>query len=136
MTNDDIYLINMFEMKELYQSIIILCAIPILGAIKNVVKRKTFNILIFFRTFGVYMGFYLIGKFIVSYELKFNLFDAMTISLLERYLMFVFKITYSYITKNYERKKFKYYEKYLTELSSGSLDKMYHIDNIKNIKKN
>lgn len=123
-------------MEELYQAIIILCAISILGAIKNVIKRKTFNIFIFLRTFGVYFALYLIGKFIVKYKFEFNLFDAMTLSLLERYLMFVFKISYSYITKNYERKKFKYYEKYLTELSSGSLDKMYHIDNIKNIKKN
>ena len=36
-------------MEELYQTIIILCAIPILGAIKNVIKRKTFNILHLFR---------------------------------------------------------------------------------------
>lgn len=123
-------------MEELYQSIIILCAIPILGAIKNVIKRKTFNILIFLRTFGVYFGFYLIGKFIISYKYKFefNLFDAMTLSLLERYLMFIFKISHSYITKNYERKKFKYYKKYLIKLSSGSLDKMYHIDNLDKIK--
>ena len=78
----------------------------------------------------------MIGKFIISYEYKFefNLFDAMTLSLLERYLMFIFKISYSYITKNYERKKFKYYKKYLIELSSGSLDKMYHIDNLDKIK--
>ena len=91
-------------MEKLYQTIIILCAIPILGAIKNVIKRKTFNILIFLRTFGVYFGLYLIGKFIVGYEFEFNLFDAMAMSLLERYLMFVFKISYSHMTKNYKKK--------------------------------
>lgn len=111
-------------MEELYQTIIILCAIPILGAIKNVIKRKTFNIFVFLRTFGVYFVLYLIGKFILRYEFQLKLFDAMTLSLLERYLMFIFKISHSYITKNYERKKFKYYKKYLIELSSGSLDKI------------
>jgi hypothetical protein len=121
-------------MDQLYQSIIILCIIPIFGAIKNLIKRKSFNILIFLRTFGVYFGIYLIGIFIIRYKFKINLFDSMLLSLLERYLMFVFKICYSYITKNYERKKFKYYKKYLIELSSGSLDKMYHIDNIDKIK--
>ena len=121
-------------MEELYQVIIVLMAIPILGAIKNVIKRKTFNILIFLRTFGVYFGLYVIGKFIVGYEFNIQLFDSMILSLLERYLMFVFKISYSYMTKNYERKKFKYYKKYLIELSSGSLDKMYHIDNLDKIK--
>ena len=35
---------------------LVLILIPILGAIKNIVKRKTFNIFIFMRTFGVYLG--------------------------------------------------------------------------------
>ena len=117
-------------MEKILQSIIILCIIPILGAIKNVIKRKSFNISIFLRTFGVYSGIYLIRRFIIGEDLKLNLFDSMALSLLERYLMFVFKIVYSYLTKNYEKKKFKYYKKYMTELSSGSLDKIYQIDTL------
>lgn len=117
-------------MEKILQSIIILCIIPIFGAIKNVIKRKSFNIYIFLRTFGVYSGIYLIGIFIIGKDWKLNLFDSMALSLLERYLMFVFKIVYSYLTKNYEKKKFKYYKKYMTELSSGSLDKIYQIDNL------
>lgn len=120
-------------MDELQQILVILCIIPFLGAIKNIIKRKTFNVLIFLRTFVVYLGIYLLWLFVVGYKFKINLFNAMLLSLLERYLMFIFKIFYSYITKNYERKKFKYYKKYLIELSSGSLDKMYHTDNIDNI---
>jgi len=123
-------------MKELYQTICVLVIIPIFGAIKNVVKRKSFNIFIFLRTFVVYLSIYLIGKFITIEYFKLNLYNAMALSLLERYLMFVFKIVYSYFTENYEKKKFKYYKKYMIELSSGSLDKMYHIDNLGIICKN
>ena len=59
----------------------------------------------------------------------------MELSLVERYIMFIFKIIYSYLTKNYEKKKFKYYKKYMTELSAGSLDKMYQLDNLELINK-
>lgn len=117
-------------MNEIFKSISVLVLIPILGAIKNIIKRKSFSIFIFLRTFVVYIGIFVIGRLINNQNFKFNLFDMMTLSLLERYLMFVFKIVYSYMTKNYEKKKFKYYKKYMTELSSGSLDKMYHIDNL------
>lgn len=126
----------MFNMQELYQVIGVLAIIPILGAIKNVVKRKSFNIFIFLRTFIVYFSICVMGRFIIGEYWRLNLFDSMALSLLERYLMFIFKIVYSYLTKNYEKKKFKYYNKYMTELSSGSLDKMYQIDNLGVICKN
>jgi hypothetical protein len=116
-------------MEEFYLSLLILTSIPILGAIKNIVKRKTFNILIFLRTFALYFMIYLILEYLFGYYFYFEFDNSMLICLLERWIMFVYKIIYSFVTKNYEKKKFKYYHKYLTELSSGSLDKMYHIDN-------
>lgn len=119
---------------EFYLGLFVLVAIPIFGAIKNIIKRKSFNPYIFARTFCVYIGIYLFFKLCFDYELEIgldeiSLFDTMILSLSERYLMFIFKIIYSFVTKNYEKKKFKYYKKYMCELSSGSLDKMYHVEN-------
>jgi len=121
-------------MEELYLSVLVLTSIPILGSIKNIVKRKTFNILIFLRTFAIYLIIYLLLEYGFGYYYDFELDTSMLICLLERWIMFVYKIIYSFVTKNYEKKKFKYYHKYLTELSSGSLDKMYQIDNFNKIK--
>lgn len=103
----------------------VLILIPILGAIKNIVKRKTFYIFIFMRTFGVYLGIYLVLRLLFGYTFEFDLFDCMGLSLAERYCMFVYKIIYSYVTKNYEKKKYKYYQKYINEYSTGSLKQMY-----------
>jgi hypothetical protein len=104
--------------------IIILIAIPILGAIKNVIKRKTFNIKIFLRTFVVYLGILVFFKVSNIYNFKLTCTDSMLLSLLERWGMFVYKIIYSYFTKNYEKKKIKYWEKYNLELSSNTLDQL------------
>jgi hypothetical protein len=105
-------------------SIIILTAIPILGAIKNIIKRKTFNIKIFLRTFLVYFVIWILFRIFNIYNLELNHTDSMLLSLCERWGMFVYKIIYSYITKNYEKKKLKYYKKYNLELSSDSLEKL------------
>lgn len=108
-------------MNETNFSVIILIAIPILGAIKNVVKRKSFNIKIFLRTFIVYFTIYLFFKIFKLYSFNLDCFNSMLLSLTERWSMFIYKIIYSYITKNYEKKKLKYYQKYNLELSSGTL---------------
>ncbi len=105
-------------------SIIILIAIPILGAIKNVIKRKTFNIKIFLRTFLIYFVIWMLLRFFNIYNLELNCTDSMLLSLCERWGMFVYKIIYSYVTKNYEKKKLKYVHKYNLELSSNSLEKL------------
>lgn len=112
-------------MNQTYLSVIVLISIPILGAIKNVIKRKSFSIKIFLRTFAVYFGIYVFFKIFNIYNFTpLIIFDAMLLSLCERWSMFVYKIIYSHITKNYEKKKLKYYEKYNLELSSGTLDKL------------
>jgi hypothetical protein len=123
-------------MDNFYLNILTLIIIPIFGAMKNIIKRKTFNIKIFLRTFVVYFLIYLGFKYMIGYEFEFELLDCMSISLLERYCMFIFKIIYAIITKNYEKKKFKYYKKYLTELSEGSLDKMYQIEQMNQMNHN
>lgn len=87
-------------MNELYPALFVLCIVPILGVIKNIIKRKTFNIFIFLRTFCVYFIIYLIEIFIDEYKIKLNILDAIQLTLLERYYMFIFKILYLLITKN------------------------------------
>lgn len=104
-------------MIKLYKSILILIIIPFLGALKNIVKRKTFNIFLFLRTFIIYIGIYFVFNLIYGYKLEFNLINSLIISLSERYLMFIFKILYSYFTNNYEKKKLKYYNKYNIKIS-------------------
>lgn len=111
-------------MNETNSSILILISIPILGAIKNVIKRKTFNIKIFLRTFVVYFIIYSLFKIFNIHTFKITHLDSMLLSLTERWSMFVYKIIYSYITKNYEKKKFKYYQKYDLEMSSNNLKKL------------
>ena len=111
-------------MSETNLSIAILVAIPVLGAIKNVIKRKSFNIKIFLRTFMVYFVIWLLFKIFNLHNFNLNCFDSMLLSLIERWGMFVFKIIYSYVTKNYERKKLKYYEKYKLEFSSNTLKEL------------
>ena len=108
-------------MNETIVSILVLTAIPILGAIKNVIKRKTFNIKIFLRSFVMYFIIWLFFWIFNLYKFKIIYLDSMLLSLTERWTMFMYKIIYSYITKNYEKKKIKYYEKYNLELSSNTL---------------
>ena len=127
----------MFELKENIICLSILCAIPILGAIKNLVKKKSFNPLIFARTFIVYGILYKLVYVYLGYSFKLIPSDSMILSLGERYGMFVYKIGYSIINKNYQKKKYKYYEKYNMDLSSNSLEKLNKfVSNESNSKEN
>ena len=114
----------MFGLTETTTSLTILGAIPVLGAIKNVVKRKSFSPLIFVRTFVVYGILCELVYLCFDYSFQLSPVDSMILSLGERYGMFVYKIAYSVLNSNYQKKKFKYYEKYNTELSTESLNKL------------
>lgn len=117
----------MLGLNESTISLFILCAIPVLGAIKNIVKRKSFKVSIFLRSFLVYGILCELLYLCFGFTFKLNLLESMVLSLSERWGMFVYKIGYSVITKNYQKKKYKYYEKYDMELSSSSLDKLNKI---------
>ena len=75
---------------------------PILGSLKNYVKYKRFNILVFLRTLYIY------------YILKLTIQTDNTwiILMLERWFFFLFKIIRSIINDDYNNKKQKYIEKY------------------------
>jgi hypothetical protein len=124
----------MLGLNESTISLLILCAIPILGAIKNIVKRKSFKVTIFLRSFVIYGVLCALLYSCFGFTFKLNLFESMILSLSERWGMFVYKIGYSVITKNYEKKKYKYYEKYNMDLSSNSLEKF--VSNESNSKEN
>ena len=72
----------------------------------------------------VYFVIWLLFKIFNLYSFNLNYSDSMLLSLIERWGMFIFKIIYSYVTKNYERKKLKYYEKYKSEFSSNTLKEL------------
>lgn len=93
-------------MDHVYLSIVVLISIPILWAIKNVIKRKTFSIKIFLRIFAIYFGIYMFLKIFNIYNFTpLIIFDAMLLSLCERrWSMFVYKIIYSHITKIMRKK--------------------------------
>lgn len=114
--------------EECVLGLTILFAIPLFGAIKNIIKRKSFNILIFLRSFMIYIIIYSLVYLCFDYPLELNIINSMFLSLSERWSMFIYKICYSYITKNYEKKKYKYYQKYQTELSENSLNKISDLD--------
>ncbi len=75
---------------------------PLLGSLKNYVKYKCFNILIFIRTFIIY--------FILNLSIKTN--NKWMILILERWFFFLFKIIRSIYRNDYEYKKQKYIKKY------------------------
>ncbi len=114
----------MFGLKENTLALSILGAIPVLGAIKNLVKRKSFSLLIFARTFIVYGIICELVYVCFDYSFKLKPVDSMILSLGERWGMFVYKIAYSLATNNYQNKKFKYWKKYNMELSANSLEKL------------
>jgi len=114
----------MFGLSESTTGLCVLGAIPVLGAIKNIVKRKSFNPLIFIRTFVVYGILCELVYLCFDYSFQLRPVDSMVLSLGERWGMFVYKIGYSLLTGNYQKKKYKYYEKYHMELSNGSLEKL------------
>lgn len=117
----------MFGFTDSTTSLTILGAIPVLGAIKNLVKRKSFSPLIFARTFIVYGILCELVYLCFDYSFKLSPVDSMVLSLGERWGMFVYKIGYSAINGNYQKKKYKYYEKYHMELSANSLDKLHQM---------
>lgn len=75
---------------------------PILGSLKNYVKYKRFNILVFLRTLYIYS----ILKLAIQTD------NTWIILMLERWFFFLFKIIRSIINDDYNNKKQKYIEKY------------------------
>jgi len=75
---------------------------PILGSLKNYVKYKRFNILVFLRTLYIYS----ILKLAIQTD------NTWIILMLERWFFFLFKIIRSIINNDYNNKKQKYIEKY------------------------
>jgi hypothetical protein len=75
---------------------------PFLGSLKNYVKYKHFNILVFLRTLYVY--------FILHLSIQTN--NTWLILMLERWFFFSFKIIRSIINNDYNNKKLKYIKKY------------------------
>jgi len=80
----------------------------ILGAVKNVVKYKKFNFLLFTRTPLLVIPIYKIISFFMT-----NISTIILLSLLlERWFMFIYKIIVAYKSNNYLIKKEKYKVKY------------------------
>ena len=75
---------------------------PFLGSLKNYVKYKRFNILIFIRTFYIY--------FILKLFIQTN--NNWLILMLERWFFFLFKIIRSIIRNDYQKNRNKYINKY------------------------
>jgi hypothetical protein len=75
---------------------------PFLGSLKNYVKYKRFNLLIFIRTFYIYLLLHLF----------FKPDNQWMILILERWFFFMFKIIRSILRNDYESKKQKYIKKY------------------------
>jgi len=75
---------------------------PMLGSLKNYVKYKHFNTLIFLRTLYIYS----------LLKLAIQTDNTWIILMLERWFFFLFKIIRSIINDDYNNKKQKYIEKY------------------------
>jgi hypothetical protein len=75
---------------------------PLLGSLKNYVKYKRFNILVFLRTLYIY--------YLLKLSIQTN--NTWLILMLERWFFFIFKIIKSIINDDYNNKKQKYTEKY------------------------
>ena len=75
---------------------------PILGSLKNYVKYKHFNTLVFLRTLYIYS----------LLKLAIQTDNTWIILMLERWFFFLFKIIRSIINDDYNNKKQKYIEKY------------------------
>lgn len=80
-----------------------LCLItPLLGSLKNYVKYKRFNILVFVRTFYIYA--------LIQFIIKTN--NIYLILILERWFFFGFKVIRSLLRNDYMRNRNKYIKKY------------------------
>ena len=75
---------------------------PLLGSLKNYVKYKRFNFIVFIRTFYIYLTLHLL----------FQTKNKWMILILERWFFFIFKIIRSILRNDYESKKKKYIKKY------------------------
>lgn len=75
---------------------------PLLGSLKNYVKYKRFNVLIFIRTFFIYL--------ILKLAIQTN--NTFLILILERWFFFIFKIIRSIYRNDYIRNRIKYETKY------------------------
>jgi len=75
---------------------------PLLGSLKNYVKYKRFSLLIFIRTFFVYLILYLF--------IQTN--NKWMILIFERWFFFIFKIIRSLLRNDYIRNRIKYETKY------------------------
>ena len=75
---------------------------PLLGSLKNYVKYKRFDILIFVRSFYVYLTLHLFTQ----------TNNIWLILILERWFFFIFKIIRSIYRNDYMRNKSKYETKY------------------------
>ena len=74
---------------------------PTLGFLKNYIKYKKINLLIFLRTPFIY--------FLLNIFIKNNIYKIL---IFERWLFFIFKIFRSYIRNDYINNKNKYIKKY------------------------
>ena len=80
-----------------------LCLItPLLGSLKNYVKYKQFNLLVFIRTFYIYA--------LIQFIIKTN--NIYLILILERWFFFGFKVIRSLIRNDYMVNRKKYIKKY------------------------
>ena len=75
---------------------------PLLGSLKNYVKYKRFNILVFLRTLYIYLVLHLF--------IQTN--NTWMILMIERWFFFVFKIIRSIYRNDYIRNRKKYETKY------------------------
>ena len=80
-----------------------LCLItPLLGSLKNYVKYKRFNFLVFIRTFYIYS--------LIQCIIQTN--NIYLILILERWFFFGFKVIRSVLRNDYTRNRKKYIKKY------------------------
>jgi len=76
---------------------------PLLGSLKNYVKYKRFNKIIFIRSFYIYI--------LLNIIIRKNQ-NPWMILILERWFFFIFKIIRSLIRNDYKLNKIKYIKKY------------------------
>ena len=86
-----------------------LCLItPLLGSLKNYVKYKQFNLLVFIRTFYIYA--------LIQFIIKTN--NIYLILILERWFFFGFKVIRSLLRNDYMRNRNKYIAQYRARKST------------------
>ena len=84
---------------------------PTLGFLKNYIKYKKINLLIFLRTPFIY--------FLLNIFIKNNIYKIL---IFERWLFFIFKIFRSYIRNDYINNKNKYIKKYNLKYKEVTFD--------------